>query len=132
MDWALAIDRNREALARIIAALFAMAGLAEGGVVRFDRGIAVLPRHVYLAVLNVLRPAESAVRRLVIIAARALVSAARERKPFFSLIRSSVSRLAPRNFLPDQCRASVFPAFSIRFSSNSEFHRPTTLSAPRI
>lgn len=70
MDWALAIDRNREALTRIIAALFAMAGLAEGGMV------AALPRHVHRAVLLVLRPAESAVRRLVIIAARGLFLAA--------------------------------------------------------
>ncbi len=71
MDWALAIDRNRDALQRIIALLFAMAGLAAGGMA------VTLPRHIYRAVLLVLRPAESAVRRLVIIAARGLVMAAR-------------------------------------------------------
>lgn len=68
MDWPLAINRNRDALQRIIAMLFAMAA---GGTA------ATLPRHVYRAVLLVLRPAESAVRRLVIIAARGLVLAAR-------------------------------------------------------
>ena len=66
MDWAGVIDRNREDLLRIIAALFAMAGLVEG------MTVATLPRHVYGAVLKVLRPAESAVRRLIIIAARDL------------------------------------------------------------
>ena len=50
MDWALAIDRNRDQLLRIIAALFVVAGLAEGKVV------AALPRNIYRAVLLVLRP----------------------------------------------------------------------------
>ena len=65
MDWAKAIDRNSEALKAIVAALFAMLELA-GTVSR-------LPRSVHSAVLRVLRPAESAVRRLVVIAARGLV-----------------------------------------------------------
>ncbi|MGL4488642.1 MAG: hypothetical protein ACRCU5_04265 [Rhizobiaceae bacterium] len=67
MDWTLAITRNRDALLRVVAALFAYAGLAEGA------AFSVLPRHVYRAVLRVLRPAESAVRRLIIIAAHGLV-----------------------------------------------------------
>jgi hypothetical protein len=76
MDWQLAISRNREALLRIIAALFALAGLAEG------RAEDVLPRHIYRAILRVLRPAESAVRRLIIIAARGLVLAPYCARPF--------------------------------------------------
>ncbi|MGB8817942.1 MAG: hypothetical protein WCC66_08495 [Rhizobiaceae bacterium] len=75
MDWALAIDRNRDALKRIVAALFVLAGLAERG------ALLTLPRSVYNAVLLVLRPAESAVRRLVIIAARGLVLASRPARP---------------------------------------------------
>ncbi len=66
MDWALAIDRNREGLQRIVAALFAMAELAEGG------NAATLPNPIYRAILCILRPAESATRRLVIILARGL------------------------------------------------------------
>jgi len=31
MDWAFAIERNREPLLRIVAALFAMIGLTEAG-----------------------------------------------------------------------------------------------------
>jgi hypothetical protein len=67
MDWDLAIERNREPLLRIVATLFAMIGLTEAGAV--ER----LSRPVYRAVLLVLRPAEAAVRRLVIVAARGMV-----------------------------------------------------------
>ena len=75
MDWALAIERNREPLLRIIAALFAMIGLAEGGAV--ER----LSRPLYRAVLGVLRPAEAAVRRLIIVAARGMAVKPRQRRP---------------------------------------------------
>jgi hypothetical protein len=67
MDWALAIERNRAPLIRIVAALFAMIGLGEGNTV--ER----LSWPVYRAVLQVLRPAEAAVRRLVIVVARGMV-----------------------------------------------------------
>ena len=67
MDWAQAIERNREPLLRIVASLFAMIGLAEGGAV--ER----LSRPLYRAVLGVLRPAEAAVRRLIVVAARGMV-----------------------------------------------------------
>jgi hypothetical protein len=67
MDWARAIERNSEALKGIVEALFAMLGLAG------DATVARIPRSVHSAVLRLLRPAESAVRRLVVIAARGLV-----------------------------------------------------------
>jgi hypothetical protein len=67
VDWARAIERNSEALKGIIAGLFAMLELA-GGIT-----VALLPRSVHSAVLRVLWPAESAMRRLIIIAARGLV-----------------------------------------------------------
>ncbi|MGL4488934.1 MAG: hypothetical protein ACRCU5_05760, partial [Rhizobiaceae bacterium] len=76
MDWQLAISRNRDALLRIVAVLYALAGAANGAVV------AVLPRPVYRTILSILRPAESAVRRLIIIAAFGLVVAPRLSKPF--------------------------------------------------
>jgi hypothetical protein len=89
MDWNLAIEKNREALRRILATLVAMAEL--GGQFTFfpqkgalHQGLApaeksklspalTLPRHLHSAVLRLLRPAESAVRRLVIVAARSVV-----------------------------------------------------------
>ena len=67
MDKDRAIERNREPLLRIVAALFAMIGLTEAGQV--ER----LSRPVSRAVLFVLRPAEAAVRRLIIVAARGMV-----------------------------------------------------------
>jgi hypothetical protein len=63
VDWSAAIEKNREALKRILAALVAMDGLAD------DRP-GTLPRHLHRAVLRLLRPAEAATRRLVIVAAR--------------------------------------------------------------
>src|SRR5262245_53274978 len=67
MDWAKAVEHNRIPLIRIVAALFAMIGLGEG------RAVEKLSWPLYRAVLRVLRPAESAVRRLIVVAARGIV-----------------------------------------------------------
>ena len=67
MDWARAIERNSEALRGIIEVLFALLGL--DGADAASR----IPRSLHSAVLQVLRPAESAVWRLIVIAARGLV-----------------------------------------------------------
>lgn len=64
MDWNRAIEINQTALSRIVAALIAMLGLASGG---------RIAQPLYRAVLRVLHPAESAVRRLIVAAARGLV-----------------------------------------------------------
>jgi len=66
MDRAKAIEINQAALSRIVASLFAMLGLAEGLTV--ER----ISRPMYRAVVRVLQPAEAAVRRLIVIAARGL------------------------------------------------------------
>ncbi len=65
MDWPRAIEINRHALTRIVAGLVALL-VAQGGAVR-------LPRAVYQLLSRILFPAESAVRRLIVIAARGLV-----------------------------------------------------------
>ena len=84
MDWNLAIKRNSEALKAIVDALFAMLRL--GG----DDTVSRIPPRLHRAVLRVLVPAESAVRRLIVIAARGLV----------------VKLVAPRSARwPHQCRA---------------------------
>src|SRR4030042_6710627 len=67
MDWDLAIKRNSEALIEIVANLFAMLGLVG------EATVSRLPWPTYRAVLRVLRPAESALRRLIVVAARGLV-----------------------------------------------------------
>jgi hypothetical protein len=66
-NWAGAIELNREALGRIVAALFALLGL-DG-----TETVGRIPHRLHRAVLRVLRPAESAVRRLIVVAARGLV-----------------------------------------------------------
>ena len=93
MDGTEPIERNREALKRILAMLVAMAGLGAGGqFTLFPQKGAVpsrqvqaeksklspaltLPRRLYRAILMLLRPAESATRRLIIAAARGIVVA---------------------------------------------------------
>ena len=67
MDWDLAIKRNSEALNGIVAALFAILGLAG------SETVSRIPPLLHRAVLRVLRPAESAVRRLIVMAARGIV-----------------------------------------------------------
>jgi hypothetical protein len=67
MDWDLAIKRNSKALKGIIDVLFALLGL--DGTEAASR----IPRSLHSAVLGVLRPAESALRRLIVIAARGVV-----------------------------------------------------------
>ena len=66
-NWDLALKRNSEALKGIIEALFAMLGIVGA------ETVSRIPHPLHRAVLRVLRPAESAVRRLIIIAARGLV-----------------------------------------------------------
>ncbi len=63
MDWPLVIDRNRTALLTIIVALMGSLGLVAGG------RLTVLPYFLYHRALAILRPAESAVRRLIMIVA---------------------------------------------------------------
>ena len=67
MDWDLAIKRNSKALKSIIEVLFALLGLDGTDAASW------IPRSLHSAVLGVLRPAESAVRRLIVIAARDVV-----------------------------------------------------------
>ena len=67
MDWDLAIKRNSNALKGIIDVLFTLLGL--DGTDAASR----IPRSLHSAVLRVLRPAESAMRRLIVIAARGVM-----------------------------------------------------------
>jgi hypothetical protein len=76
MDGTAAISDNLEALKRILAGLFAMAGFGpHPEVPASGERRRTLPRHFRLAILRLLRPAEAAARRLIIAAARGLVVA---------------------------------------------------------
>jgi hypothetical protein len=104
MDWALAIEKNREApksvLAMLVAMVAAVNGGGAGGQFPFlpqkgsdasgqrqpekSKLSPALPRHLHRSVLRLLRPAEAAARRLIFVAARGLVvkvGPPRRRKP---------------------------------------------------
>lgn len=70
MDWATTIEHHRLALARVVAALLDLAGLSDDG---------TMARQLRCYMLRILRPAESALRRLLVIAARDLVVTIAER-----------------------------------------------------
>lgn len=76
MDGTLAIEANRAALKRIVAGLVDMAGFADGPhpeVPAKGGPRTTIPRILWRAILKILRPAESAARRLIIAAAHGLV-----------------------------------------------------------
>ena len=118
MDWARAIERNSEALKEIVAALFAMLGLAGGATV------ARIPQPLHRAVLRLLRPAESAVRRLVVIAARGLV------------VKPAPSRPMPAGAIGKggRSRRPSFQLFDPRknFAELRQHRRKFTRNPPRI
>jgi hypothetical protein len=95
MDWAKAIERHSEALAEIVAALFAMLGL-DG-----TETVGRIPHRLHRAVLRVLRPAESAVRRLIVVAARGLV------------VKVAPSRPMPKGQKIGKGNGSRLPAFRL-------------------
>ena len=72
MDWNGVVEHNKEALKRILSRLFGMAA-GVGGVLSPGDGEGLLRRARHSAVLRLLRPAESAVRRLIVVAARGMV-----------------------------------------------------------
>ena len=132
MDWDLAIKRNSKALKGIIEVLFALLGL--DGTDAASR----IPRSLHSAVLGALRPAESAVRRLIVIAARNVVVELAPSRPMlagkvigkgggsrtpsfqlFDLLKRAAplrvrkfTRLVPRIhfFTPDPRVVALFPA----------------------
>ena len=69
MDWEHAIKRNSEVLAGIVETLFVMLGLVG------EATVSRISWPAYRAVLRVLRPAESCLRRLIVVAARNIVIA---------------------------------------------------------
>jgi len=125
MDGSAAIDRNRLALKRIVLSLVAMAGLAiDPQAVAEDEPRKTLPRHLWRAVLRLLRPAEAAARRLIIAAARGLVvPSPPRRKP------------APKPEAPDGLRrlglaVAMSPAEIARAAAAAR--RAATPTRPRI
>ena len=67
-EWEAAVERNHDLLKGIVATMVAMLGV----VVQADAARPAIPRHLHQAIVRVLRPAEAAVRRLIIVAARSV------------------------------------------------------------
>ncbi len=117
MDWTLAIDRNRDALLRMLALLLSMTGSGAG---------AVVPRYVYNEALRILRPAESAFRRLIVIAAYVWRQKIRAGKPRPGLSGPvTVTR-------GEGERAPVFALFDRRKHFNFNNFPPVTRGNPRV
>ena len=72
VEWDCVVEHNREALKRILAMMVTMVA-AGAAAVAGEAARPTLPRHLYRAVLAILHPAESAARRLIVVAARGLV-----------------------------------------------------------
>jgi hypothetical protein len=112
MDWQRAIDINREALARIVASLVALLA-AQANTLK-------LPLPIYQIIARSLQPAESAVRRLIVIAARGLV------------VQHSPSRPMPKGLvIARKGSRVVFKLFDTRkhFSDHEETQ---SITGPRI
>ncbi len=71
VEWDCVVEHNREALKRILAMMVTMVA-AGAAAVAGEAARPTLPRHLYRAVLAILHPAESAARRLIVVAARGL------------------------------------------------------------
>jgi hypothetical protein len=118
-DWDRAIKRHSEALKGIVAALFAMLGL-EG-----DASVERIAPRLYRAVLRVLRPAESAVRRLIVMAARGVV------------VKVAPSRPMPKGLKIGKSSGTQLPAFQLfdsrkYFAELSQRRRKYPKNPPRI
>jgi hypothetical protein len=114
LDWALVIDRNSTALKPIVEALFAMLGLA-GAATR-------IPRGVHRNLLRLLRPTESAVRRLIVIVARGLV------------VKPAPARAIPAGTIigKGNTRGKSFQLFDTRKNFNRKRRRKGKRLIPRI
>jgi hypothetical protein len=137
MDWHLAIEKNREALKRVLAMLVAMTGLSD---LRTGGDAPTLPRHLHRFALSLLRPAEAAARRLIIVAARGLVVEhpplrQRKPKPKSILERNGVGTgIVRKGSIPDRAssRRVSLPLFDPlkRFGARRRYVKPS--AAPRI
>lgn len=161
MEWNAAIEENRGALKRILAMLLAMAGLA--GAASFTSPLwggrregsgggcalattpsheeetkpafpATLPRRLHRAVLRLLRPAEAAARRLIIVMARGLVVALPPLRPRGPRPRPVDARRAGRAGMRTEnltARAATLPLFD-PLRAWPRRARPTADGVPRI
>ncbi len=116
MNWPLAITRNRTALLAVVATIIAFLG-------RREAGEAAIARRLRNAALALLRPAESAARRLIVIAARGLEVAPRPAPVFAG---------APGRGASGVFRSSSFRLFDRRKRFVLKLKAPPPKGVPRI
>jgi len=117
MDWEQAIEINRTALRRVVEQLFALLELA------LDGSLRRLPTVLYSEAERLLTPAESALRRLIIIAARGLE------------VTLGPARPMPKDLVIERTGAGrpSFPLFDARKRFNAdEPMQALTSNVPRI
>ncbi len=135
MDLVREIDASRTAAARIVAGLFAMLGLRDGAI------LGRIPRALHRVVLQALRPAESAVRRLIVVLARGIiVKASAPRAAPVGLVRAALAqqRLSFRLFdprpslrlAPRSGKAAPRPQPRISFFGDGEVRRISLTAEP--
>jgi hypothetical protein len=125
MDWQIAISRNKTALLLIITALMKTLGLGPGGT------LTTLPRALYANAILILRPAESAVRRLIVIAAHALsLQNPKPAKPRITIGRHATAFPNATNFAPSFALIEPLKTFVPNTADFKTFD--TNFPAPRI
>jgi hypothetical protein len=100
MNWPLAISRNRSALLAVVASIFAMIGgrvlrpvdAAAGSGLGVQGTGGMISRRLRNAALALLRPAESAMRRLIVMAARGVLASPRAARAFPGGLGSRTAR----------------------------------------
>ena len=127
MDLPKTVELNTSAIARIVAGLFALLGLTNG-LVR-ER----IPGELHRTILRVLRPAESAVRRLIVFLAKSIHEKASPARPMPAGIvhagqgnqRLSFQLFDSRQriFLPQRQPKTARPQPRISFFGNGEVRR---------
>ncbi|MGD9916125.1 MAG: hypothetical protein AB7S80_18770 [Rhizobiaceae bacterium] len=124
MDGNAAVERGREALKRILSALVSMAGLGARAAGEPD----TLPRLRHRAILRLLRPAESAARRLIITLGMSMQVSRKKGWPACRPARAGQRAGLGRSALP--ARTIALPLFD-RMRRTGPF-RPRPSALPRI
>jgi hypothetical protein len=119
MDWAFATRRNRDALLGVVAAIAALLG---------GRGGGPIARRLRNAALALLRPAESAARRLIVIAARGLVVA--HGPPRVPVLASAIG--AGQGSAGEGARAKISHPIAFRLFDRPKRFAPPRPAAPRV
>ncbi|MEQ1951855.1 hypothetical protein [Mesorhizobium sp. CN2-181] len=150
MDGTAAIERNWEALKRLLAMLVGMAELGVGGQFTLfpQKGAAAsrqvlaeksklspaltLPRHLYRAILRLLLPAEAAARRLIIAAARGIVVAAPRFRPRKARPTSASPLLSRLGIAVTMSRADLRRAAAAKRAAALRAARPRSFSLPLL